>query len=149
MPRLGNYASGRSPHNPVDFLPMIESIHHREITCNGRKRAVLASHCPSVCPFVSGRNSARSVLSTIFAWSISYLYNISSKCRRCVVCNFYNSKIWSFGFFLNLRLWLCLVLIWDSILWINNVGNHGAVRVFSEHRRSSCYSLVLSLRCCM
>ena len=149
MPRLGNCASDRSLYNTVDFIPIIESIRHREITCNGRKRAVLVSHCPSVCPSVSGRNSAHSVLSTILLdpFRIYTIYLANAEGVSCVI--FIIPKFEVLAFFFNLRLWLCFVLIWDSILWINSVGNHAAVRVFSEHRRSSCYSLVLSLRCCM
>ena len=41
---------------------------------------------------------------------------------------------------LNLQLWLCLLLTWDP-MWLNSMGNHAAVGVSSESRRSSCSSL--------
>ena len=34
------------------------------------------------------------------------------------------------------KIWLCLLLTWDSI-WLNRMGNHEAVGVSSERRRSS------------
>ena len=58
----------------------------------------------------------------------------------CVKSCWQNSIIWIFAIlFLNLLLWLWLLLTWD-LIWINYMGNHGAAGVFLKHRHSSCYS---------
>ena len=45
-------------------------------------------------------------------------------------------------FFLNLWLWLCLLLTWD-LIWITSMGNHGAAWGISERRRSNAGVLVV------
>ena len=50
-------------------------------------------------------------------------------------------KIWIFGIFLNLQLWLCRVLTWN-LVWITSMGNHGVAGGISERRRSSCSSFI-------
>ena len=77
---------------------------------------------------VCGQNPVRSVSSTILIGSISYLHILSSNFRRCVA---YNSRFKILKFvilvnFLNLCLWLCLLLTRDPI-WPNGMGYHEAV----------------------
>ena len=93
---------------------------------------------PSVCQSVCGQNCVCSVSSTILAGSISYLHILSSNFRKCVACKGH-CKIFKFEFlaiFLNMYFWLCLIMTWD-LIWINSMGNHGAVGVFTECRHSS------------
>ena len=74
---------------------------------------------------VCGQNRVRSVSSWILIGSSSYLRILSSNFRRCVACNA-RFKIKQFEIlanFLNLWLWLCLLLTWDPI-WLNGIGNH-------------------------
>ena len=63
----------------------------------------------------------------------------TESCPLCIFKNTHHrSKI--LAIFLNLWLWLCLLLTWDPI-WLNGMGNHEAAGVSSERRRSSCSSL--------
>ena len=82
---------------------------------------------------VCGQNRVCSVSSTILVGSISYLRILPSNLRRCVTCVILANS-------LNLYLWLCLLMTWDSI-WLNGMGNHEAAGVSSTCRRSSCSSL--------
>ena len=76
------------------------------------KGGILVSPCPSVRLSVCGQNRVRSVSSTILIGSISYLHILSSNFRRCVACNarFKIEKFEILANFLNLQLWLCLLL---------------------------------------
>ena len=74
---------------------------------------------PFVCPSVCKWNCVHSVSSTIVAGSISYLHILSNNFRRCVT----HMK---FKFLL--------------MIWIDSMGNHGAVGVFLECTHSSCSS---------
>ena len=90
------------------------------------KGVILVSHCLSIClsvpQSICRQNRVHSVSSTMLAGSISYL------------------QPEFLALFLNLWLWLHLVLNWD-LLWINRMGNHGVAGVFWERRHSSCSSL--------
>ena len=77
----------------------------------------------SVCPFVDR------IVSALYLQQYSsdpYLH-ILSNFRRCVACNarFEIQKFEILANFLNLQLWLCLLLTWDPI-WLNGMGNHEA-----------------------
>ena len=101
---------------------------------------ILVSHCPSVCQSVCGWNCVCSVSSIILAGFHIYLFILLSNFRRCVTCKVCKEfQNLNFGPFLNLLLWLCLALTWDPI-WINCIGDYGAVGVFSEDKCSSCSS---------
>ena len=83
----------------------------------------------SVWSSVCGQNVARSVSSTILAWSLSYLHILSNNFRRCVACKDYcmfpNLIFWHFLiFFVTLTL-SCMT--WDLIR-IHSVNNQGAAR---------------------
>ena len=95
------------------------------------------SACLFICPSICGWNHVRSVSSTILTGSILYLYILWCNFRRCFFMQ--NAEILFLANFRNLQLWLCLVLTW---VWMNSMGNHGVVWVFSECRNSSCSSLV-------
>ena len=105
------------------------------------KGGILFSPCRSVLLSVCGQNRVRSVSSTILVGSISYLHILSGHIRRCFACNVYckikKNKILANS--LNLLLWLCILLTWDPI-WLISMGNHEAVGVSSEWRRSNCSS---------
>ena len=94
-----------------------------------------------VRPSVRPAFRVRSVAPTVLVGSISYLYILSSNFRRCVACIVYCkiSKFELLAIFLNLQLWLFLVLTLD-LIWIPSMGNHGAAGGISERRRSSCSS---------
>ena len=97
---------------------------------------------PSVRPSICPTSRVRSVAPTVLVGSIAYSYILSSNFRRCVgykvfFAKFKNLNFWHF--FLNLWLWLCLLLTWD-LMWITSMGNHGAAGGISECRRSSCSS---------
>ena len=101
---------------------------------------ILVSHCPSVCQSVCGWNCVCSVSSIILVGFHIYLFILLSNFRRCVTCKVCKEfQNLNFGPFLNLLLWLCLALTWDPI-WINCIGDYGAVGVFSEDKCSSCSS---------
>ena len=73
--------------------------------------------------------------------SISYLYISLSGFRWWVACKI-SCKMLTYKFlaiFLNLYLWLCLLLTWNR-MWITSMGIH-----VSECRRSSCCSQHLSI----
>ena len=94
----------------------------------GGYTGITLSVCPSVRLSVCGQNRVCSVSSRILIGSISYLHILSSNFRRCVACNahFKIQKFEILAIFLNLWLWLCLLLTWDPI-WLNGMGNHEAV----------------------
>ena len=94
-------------------------------------------------------NCVRSVTFSVLDWLFPYLPQIITTIRWCVVC-LVNNKVLKFKYFANFsaytlkkNLQFCLhffhFLTWD-LIWINGMGNHGAVGVFSERRRSSCSS---------
>ena len=97
----------------------------------GGYTGITLSVCPSVRPSVRlsvcGQNRVRSVSSRMLIGSISYLHILSSNFRRCVACNahFKIQKLEILAIFLNLWLWLSLLLTWDPI-WLNGMGNREA-----------------------
>ena len=74
--------------------------------------SVCPSVCPSVRPSIRPTSCVRSVVPTVLVGSIWYLYILSSNFWRCVVCivSYKISKSKFLAIFLDLWLWLCLVL---------------------------------------
>ena len=115
---------------------------------------ITLSVCPSVRPSVCGQNRVRSVSSTIFIGSISYLHFLSSNFRRCVACNarFKIIKIDFFAIFFKICnfdfVYFWLWIQYDSMVWaimrrcvcVCVCGGGGGGGVSSERRRSSCSS---------
>ena len=101
-------------------------------------------------------NVVRSVTFSVLDQLFPYLPQMITTIRGCVACEVYNN-ILKFKFFANFsnflaftlkkNLQFCLhsfhiFLTWD-LIWINSMGNHGAVGVFSERRHSSCSSCIV------
>ena len=101
---------------------------------HGFMSSVHPSVCLSVClwtklcPFCNFHNTSR--IHFIFTHLIKQFPKV---CRIWSILQ--NSKLWIFGKFCNLQLWLCLVLTWD-LMWITSMGHHGVAGV-SEHRHST------------
>ena len=103
---------------------------------------ITLSACPSIHPSVhlSGCLWTESCLLCIFnntCWILFIFITLSSTFQICVSCKgvyfffvfFVFFKIPKFDFwgnFINLQLWLCLVVTWDPI-WINSMGNHQVI----------------------
>ena len=103
---------------------------------------------PSVRPSIHPTSCVPSVVPTVQDGSISYSYILSSNFRRSVACNV-ACKILKCKFlaiFLNLYLWLCLLLTLD-LMWITSMGNDDAVGCIAECRHSSCSSSILERLC--
>ena len=100
---------------------------------------ILVSLRSSVRLSVRPASRVRSVAPTVLVGSTPYLYILWSNFKKCVRVSCKISKFEFLAIFLNLKLWLCLVLTWD-LMWIISMGNHGAVGGISERRHSSCSS---------
>ena len=88
--------------------------------------SVCPSVRPSICPSVDRIVSAlylQEYSSDPFHFCTSYQATSESVSRVMPISKFKNLKFWRF--FLNLWLWLCLLLTWDPI-WLNGMGNHEA-----------------------